>query len=87
MALTVNRTLWRILKRTGSSSSMNSLVADGRKRHFWRKSGREKEGEAEEEEVKQKASEQDKKVPLQERQREMMARGLPKKRPIPGKVG
>jgi len=62
---------------------MNSLVADGRKRHFWRKSGREKEGEAEEEEVKQKASEQDKKVPLQERQREMMARGLPKKRPIP----
>ena len=71
MTLTLDRTLWRLLKRTTFSFGRIS-IGDGAKRHFWR----EKEVE--------KKPEDDKKTALQERQRELLARGLPKKRPIPG---
>ena len=75
MTLTLDRTLWRLLKRTTFSFGRIS-IGDGAKRHFWRKTGKEKEVE--------KKPEDDKKTALQERQRELLARGLPKKRPIPG---
>ena len=47
-------------------------------RSFWKRAGQEKELE------EQRKNEEEKKRRLEERQKQLQARGLPKKRPIPG---
>lgn len=78
MTLLLDRTLQRIFCRTPAFSLGRCSPVDGFQRLFWRKTGKVKEEAAESTAVV------DKERALAERQRQLLARGLPKKRPIPG---
>ena len=77
--LALDHTLLKIMYRTGGTTlagGSHSLLRDGGVRLFWKKSEKVRDG------VDEKLVEKNKQ--LEERQRQLQARGLPKKRPIPG---